>query len=338
MIFRWIKYNYFVKLIPYIVYQLVGVCELKIHFSLINLLIVIGVYGNSRDPIHDYISGDAFRSIAKYIYEENGSYGKNSGVKLDRRIFKNSPGDIVFVQIASLGAFLENIHPNIPNPYILITHNGDDIVDQRYLSFLLDPKIIRWYSQNVDIDHEKIVPIPIGIENRFWYFKRTDDDNLIAQINVKNVTRNALTYLNITPGTFQEERQYVLDFFQNRPFVNQLQSRDYKDYLLDLKSHTFCLSPSGNGLDCHRTWESLYLGCIPIVRPFVKPTMKLAVGNDSMYKDLPVIVVDHWSEVTADFLEEKFLEFREKKFDYSKLYFSYWKTMILKEANKVKNH
>ena len=29
--------------------------------------------------------------------------------------------------------------------------------------------------------------------------------------------------------------------------------------------YTFILSPAGIGLDCHRTWEALCLGCIPIV-------------------------------------------------------------------------
>lgn len=28
----------------------------------------------------------------------------------------------------------------------------------------------------------------------------------------------------------------------------------------------FCASPHGNGLDCHRTWEALCLGCVPIVK------------------------------------------------------------------------
>ena len=32
-----------------------------------------------------------------------------------------------------------------------------------------------------------------------------------------------------------------------------------------INKYKFILSPSGAGPDCHRTWEALYMGCIPIV-------------------------------------------------------------------------
>ena len=31
-------------------------------------------------------------------------------------------------------------------------------------------------------------------------------------------------------------------------------------------NYAFIVSPHRNGLDCHRTWEALVLGCIPIVK------------------------------------------------------------------------
>ena len=47
------------------------------------------------------------------------------------------------------------------------------------------------------------------------------------------------------------------------------------------KKYKFILSPPGAGFDCHRTWEALYLGAIPIVK-----TSSL----DPLYKDLPVVI------------------------------------------------
>ena len=32
------------------------------------------------------------------------------------------------------------------------------------------------------------------------------------------------------------------------------------------KDFAFVLCPHGGGLDCHRNWEALCLGCIPIVK------------------------------------------------------------------------
>ena len=43
------------------------------------------------------------------------------------------------------------------------------------------------------------------------------------------------------------------------------------------KDFAFVICPHGGGLDCHRNWEALCLGCIPIVK-----TSKI----DNLYKDL----------------------------------------------------
>ena len=55
----------------------------------------------------------------------------------------------------------------------------------------------------------------------------------------------------------------------------------------------FVLSPLGAGFDCHRTWEALLLGCIPIV--------KAAKIND-LFEGLPVITVHDWNEINPNFL------------------------------------
>ena len=52
---------------------------------------------------------------------------------------------------------------------------------------------------------------------------------------------------------------------------------------------------AGRGLDTHRTWESLALGCIPIT--VVDPLTPL-------YNHLPVITVSDVSELTPKNLEE----------------------------------
>lgn len=51
----------------------------------------------------------------------------------------------------------------------------------------------------------------------------------------------------------------------------------------------FVPAPAGNGLDCHRTWEALYLGCIPVV------LRKEYCGDDNW----PVMVVDSWNELLS---------------------------------------
>ena len=61
--------------------------------------------------------------------------------------------------------------------------------------------------------------------------------------------------------------------------------RDYRELV---SKSQFVLSPPGNGADCHRTWEAIYLGAIPIVHKDFWPFSHL---------DLPVLVVDDWFNV-----------------------------------------
>jgi hypothetical protein len=67
--------------------------------------------------------------------------------------------------------------------------------------------------------------------------------------------------------------------------LNHASSFEYRRALADSK---FVLSPAGNGFDCHRTWEAMYLGAIPIVKKIHWPF------ND---KKLPVLIVNEWEDL-----------------------------------------
>ena len=72
-------------------------------------------------------------------------------------------------------------------------------------------------------------------------------------------------------------------------------------------------------MDCHRTWEALCLGSIPILKA---PNFK------SLFEDLPVLIVNNWSEVTEDLLNITIINFKSKLFNYEKLTLEYWKSII----------
>ena len=90
---------------------------------------------------------------------------------------------------------------------------------------------------------------------------------------------------------------------------------------INIKNFTFVLSPFGNGMDCHRTWEALCLGSIPIIRA---PRFK------DLFKDLPVLIVNDWYEINQDLLINTIKIFQNTKFNYEKLNLEYW-------INKIKN-
>jgi hypothetical protein len=83
--------------------------------------------------------------------------------------------------------------------------------------------------------------------------------------------------------------------------------------------HVFVASPRGNGLDTIRTWEALMLGCIVIVRRLPGECVL-----EELYHDLPVVIIDHWSSITRDFLDRILSEYAQRTFRYDKLGTSYW--------------
>jgi hypothetical protein len=73
----------------------------------------------------------------------------------------------------------------------------------------------------------------------------------------------------------------------------------------------YVVSPHGNGIDCHRTWEALALGCIPIVKTSVL---------DPLFKGLPVLIVKDWSDISSILLDT----FVPETYAMEKLSMEYW--------------
>eukprot|EP00941_MAST-03F_sp_MAST-3F-sp1_P006045 g6045.t1 len=81
-----------------------------------------------------------------------------------------------------------------------------------------------------------------------------------------------------------------------------------------LSKYKYVACPKGLGIDTHRTWESLYMGAIPIV---------LKSSISPVYEGLPVIQLDSWEE-----LNEESLTIPENS-SYEKLDLDFWVTKIL---------
>lgn len=67
-----------------------------------------------------------------------------------------------------------------------------------------------------------------------------------------------------------------------------------------MSGYQFVASPMGNGYDCHRTWEALALGCVPIVN------LSLVANRgplQRLYSMFDIWIVQDWSEVTPQRLQ-----------------------------------
>jgi hypothetical protein len=265
----------------------------------------------SRPSSYPYISGDTFRAFCDYIYDETGNTVLPESIVY---------GDTIFLKTDYLSEFFREIHPKIANPYILVTHNGDLPIPREFGYVLDDPKLIVWFGQNVEHKHPKLKPIPIGIANRYWKHGDIDIVTKIQKLKnskIQKIEKTIFLYMNFDPNTYIPERPYVFQLFNGKPFCTVASQKDFTSYLFDLAQSKFVLSPRGNGQDCHRTWESIYMGAIPIVTSsYLNP----------LFEGLPVIVINDWNEVTEEFLEIKYEKMCE--IEYNRCYADYWFNLI----------
>lgn len=268
---------------------------------------------NPRPASEPFLSGDTFRARADHIFEELDQPFDPKRVK---------QGDVIFVKTDFVQTFFQTLHPKIPHRYILLTHNSDlDVTPE--LARAMDEQIIVWYAQNLMVKHPRIKPLPIGLENLHHYRNGIVADFIrLRQRNPKKRTR-ILSSFNL--ATNPQVRQRALQILDSHPLADHVWGLNSYAYRRLLQIYQFVASPRGNGLDCHRTWEALYLGVIPIVT-----TSPL----DALYTNYPIWIVEDWQELyayDAAGLKIKYGEIMERRHNPNMLRADYfWQELVEK--------
>ena len=154
---------------------------------------------------------------------------------------------------------------------------------------------------------------PIGMSYQYvWNFEKGQN------IQIGNHTKTVLSAIH--PKTDSRRRPIGL----NRAlFINNLEKNgihneliDHKDYFNKLPDYKFVISPEGNGIDCHRHYEALIAGCIPICE--FNPLI------EEKYKGCPILYTKDYSEINEDYLNKKYEEMKDIEYDFSRLFLSYY--------------
>lgn len=220
---------------------------------------------------------------------------------------------------------------DLRNINILITGHSDYPIDQRELNILNLPNLKLWICQNKNINHPKLLSIPIGITNydepNNEIHKIIGNTNRLYNISIEPKKILNLVYLNITSKNYPQERLKILSLYKNQNWVtyetpNQ-SNNGHENFLRKIKDHKFIFAPRGNGIDTHRLWEALYLNTIPIV--------KKCIGMEDFYH-LPILFIDEWDNITEEFLNKKYDEINSKKYDLNIITIDYW-IKLLKNIN-----
>jgi hypothetical protein len=233
----------------------------------------------ARPSSSPFVSGDSFRAIADFVLEPPAG-------SLQGRVGK---GSIVFVQSSELARFATESLDHADEPFVLVTHNGDLNIDDSYRTIASHPALMHWFAQNAAMRHPRLTAVPIGLENRNLHYNGVLRDFRKLQQRGRDRAPRILSAFSVQ--TNPAERLAAREALRSAASVDELPFRvNSRTYRKILAGYAFVASPPGNGVDCHRTWEALYLGVIPIVH---RSTFYDA------FPGLPVAAVDDWREVAS---------------------------------------
>jgi hypothetical protein len=246
-----------------------------------------------------FISGDGLRCFSDFIYDETkDEVGEKSIFDLISKTNFTTP--VVFVQTDMLDDFFIFFHYKISQPYILVSHNSDAGAPMAsHISYLEESKIIHWFAQNALVIHTKVTAIPIGIENNHWQGFTNERLRKMREKNVDKIN-STIALINFSPRN--TERLKVVELFQNLNWTHTIPAvrRSDEKLLHEISSYKYAFSPRGNGLDCHRTYEMIILGVIPIVS---------SSTLDSIFQECKEVFITHdWENVSENILKKYWQE------------------------------
>jgi hypothetical protein len=241
-------------------------------------------------------------------------------------------GDSIFISTRETSVSIPNIVTILRarNVRVIFYIMEEPVVAWEVVERLL-PVSIRIFIQNNIYDHPKIHIMPIGIRDcgTIVAMHRRFDQKYLLE---KGVSIRTSLGANVRPIKCllcfsiwtHPSRQECYDLFSKAPFVYNLnddpsldmrEAREKRDtaeffhekvpetvvYQKTLESR-YALCPRGCGVDTHRFYECIYLGCVPIV-------VRTNTMFDRLYDPsvgFPCLVVDKWDDITEDLLNNSY--------------------------------
>lgn len=270
----------------------------------------------------------------------------NNKTKFDHSDYKHIQNkDKVYVIACVLHKFTESILPTLEKNEIKITLVvGSDVsgfpieLSSKHAIPYVErvcnsPSILHLYCQNYDLpyQHQRITPIPLGLDYHTLAARATEWGPKASPADQERELRS----ISATSPVFEKRLNKTFSFFQFRLFKNRhdgdrlralqaLKDKEFNIFLpkklprkktwKELAKHKFCISPHGNGLDCHRTYEAMCLGSIPIVQ---------SSSLDILFRGMPVIIVKKWGDLNIDVLLHEASAVR-KRANQETLKLQYW--------------
>ena len=240
---------------------------------------------------------------------------------------------IIFVNNKNLGSFLEK---KINRNYVLISDFEDYCIPfdprnkkftKEYFNKIYNNKfLIKWYSINYNYNkkYKKITNLPLGIDfhtiakSKKWGQNKensiSQENKLIEKYNLskKIKERKNKCFLCGNNNTSKSLKNIEIVKLDRDDIKNKLKNNknvdicskfyDRNNFWNKLCEYKFIICPVGNGMDTHRLWESLFLGCIVIVQ---------SCGLNKLMKEFPVVILDNFNEITEENLNKWYIKYKD---------------------------
>ncbi|MDC0141998.1 fringe family glycosyltransferase [bacterium] len=278
----------------------------------------------------NFITGEKIQFLCDHFIGRKGGgrkgdFGFNPNVaKYKERIvyignneeINNKPLIFCYTHLLNIINDLISTLKRMKNPFKIVFHNSDTEFNNNHI-ILFDklPLLQCIYTQNMNIVHEKVLPLPIGLANSQW----THGNSKIHQeVYDMPIEKSMEIYFNFNKNTNRQQKRYKCYNDIIKKGIKWNKNLPYKKYLIELKKHKYAICPVGNGIDTHRFWECLYMNVIPICKK-----NRLV---EYYSKFFPIVLLNDWNDLDLDFLKNEYSKF--KKIDHKYLNLQY----ILKAA------
>ncbi len=185
-------------------------------------------------------------------------------------------------------------------------------------------EVFHWFTTNRNCELGRTSLLPFGLNN----------DGPGGQMVERFLGRpkKQVLYVNFQHNSL--ERVRAKRFYSQQDWVTFRSEPNLpiEQYLEEMAEHQFVLAPPGNGLDCYRIWEALYLGCLPIL---ARSTFSMTL----MKMGLPVVVIDDICALRPHVLDAIARQFEASKdhLDLAAAQLAWWRDRLLRKRERLAN-
>lgn len=248
----------------------------RINRILSGLLSLFSVSASS----YPFLSGDTFKEMG-YVWKIGRKDQTLRRTKAARRV--------VFCVSEDLEECVEGVRA-LNAPTTIVAGNSDRLIAGPILDTIPKDGSVMVFAQNLNEPHQFADVLPIGLENRsligngqIRHFKKPGS---------KSHSRVHLVFWTFDVATNPVVRGAAKQVLRELPIAyeaGKLTPRSHRDHL---RKFAFVAAPPGNGLDTHRVWEAMYLGCVPVVYRSFLTSRLFEMG-------FPVFLVDSFEDLRA---------------------------------------